>query len=153
MLYLIAPLEKYATQAVRRRAAPPKIVVLNNALLSAMHPDGAPDPKQEPSRFGHWVENACLAFAINQNQQVSYWREEPIEVDGLLEGSWGKWAVEIKTGRFTAADLRGLLEFCRRFPDFRPLVLTAPGDEDSAKKHGVTSISWVDFLVSGPPFA
>lgn len=149
--YLIAPLEKYATQAVRRRAAPPKIVVLNNALLSAMHPQGAPDQKQEPSRFGQWVENACLAFAVNQNQQVTYWREEPIEVDGVFEGSWGKWAVEIKTGRFTASDLRGLFEFCRRFPEFRPLVLTAPGDEDGAKKHGVSSISWVDFLVAGPP--
>lgn len=149
--YLITPLEKYAKQVVRRRAAPPKIVVLNNALLSAMHPDGAPDPKREPSRFGQWVENACLAFAVNQNQQVSYWREEPIEVDGIFEGSWGKWAVEIKTGRFTISELRGLLEFCRRFPDFRPLVLTAPGDEDGAKRHGVSAISWVDFLVSGPP--
>jgi uncharacterized protein len=149
--YLIAPLEKYAKQVVRRRAAPPKIVVLNNALLSAMHPDGAPDPKREPSRFGQWVENACLAFAVNQNQQVSYWREEPIEVDGIFEGSWGKWAVEIKTGRFTTSDLRGLLEFCRRFPEFRPLVLTAPGDEDGAKKHGISAISWVDFLVSGSP--
>lgn len=149
--YLIAPLEKYAKQIVRRRAAPPKIVVLNNALLSAMHPDGAPDPKREPSRFGQWVENACLAFAVNQNQQVSYWREEPIEVDGIFEGSWGKWAVDIKTGRFTTSELRGLLEFCRRFPEFRPLVLTASGDEDGAKRHGVPAISWVDFLVSGPP--
>jgi predicted AAA+ superfamily ATPase len=149
--YLIAPLEKYATQVVRRRAAPPKIVVLNNALLSAMHPEGAPNQKQEPSRFGQWVENACLAFAVNQNQQVTYWREEPIEVDGVFEGSWGKWAVEIKTGRFTGQDLRGLLEFCRRYPNFKPLVLTAPGDEESAKKHGISAVSWVNFLISGPP--
>lgn len=149
--YLVAPLEKFAKQVIRRRAAPPKIVVLNNALISAMHPDGAPDPMQEPSRYGQWVENACLAFAVNQNQQVSYWREEPIEVDGIFEGSWGKWAVEIKTGRFTSTDLRGLLEFCRRFPEFRPLVLTAPGDEEAANRHGVSSLSWVDFLASGPP--
>ena len=149
--YLIAPLEKYATQVIRRRAAPPKIVVLNNALLSAMHPEGAPAQKQDPSRFGQWVENACLAFAVNQNQQVTYWREEPIEVDGVFEGSWGKWAVEIKTGHFTGQDLRGLLEFCRRYPNFRPLVLTAPGDENSAKKHGISGVSWVNFLISGPP--
>jgi len=24
---------------------------------------------------------------------VSYWREEPLEVDGVLEGSWGSWVV------------------------------------------------------------
>jgi hypothetical protein len=42
------------------------------------------------------MENACLAFAINQGRQVMYWREEPLEVDAVLDGSWGKWAVEVK---------------------------------------------------------
>jgi predicted AAA+ superfamily ATPase len=149
--YLVAPLEKYSTQVLRRRASPPKLVTLNNALLSAMHPDGAPDPVREPGRFGFWVENACLAFAINQGQQVMYWREEPLEVDAVLDGSWGKWAVEVKTGRFDALALRGLLEFCRRNPAFTPLVISAPGDEELARRHGVQSVSWEDFLVSGPP--
>ena len=149
--YLIASLEKYAAQAHRRRSAPPKLVTLNNGLLSAMHPDGAPDREREPARFGQWVENACLAFAFNQGQQVTYWREEPIEIDGVFEGSWGNWAVEVKTGRFNGQDLRGLLEFCRRYPAFTPLVITAPGDEETAQRLGLQSISWVDFLFAGPP--
>ena len=148
--YLVAPLEKYSTQVLRRRASPPKLVMLNNALLSAMHPDGAPDPVREPGRFGFWVENACLAFAINQGQQVMYWREEPLEVDAVLDGSWGKWAVEVKTGRFDALALRGLLEFCRRNPAFTPLVISAPGDEEIARRHGLASVNWEDFLISGP---
>jgi hypothetical protein len=61
--YLIAPLEKYSTQVLRRRASPPKLVTLNNA---------------------------CLVFAINRGQQVTYWREEPLEIDALPDGSWGK---------------------------------------------------------------
>ena len=140
-------------QVHRRRSAPPKIVVLNNALLSATHSNGILDPVREPERFGFLVENACLAFAINQGQQVSYWREEPLEVDAIFEGSWGKWAVEVKTGRFDMPDLRGLLEFCRRHPAFKPLVITAPGDEESARRHGIESINWVDFLIGGPPAA
>jgi predicted AAA+ superfamily ATPase len=151
--YLVAPLEKYSAQVHRRRSAPPKMVVLNNALLSATHSGGALDPVREPECFGLWVENACLAFAINQGQQVSYWREEPLEVDAIFEGSWGKWAVEVKTGRFDMPDLRGLLEFCRRHPAFKPLVITAPGDEESARRHGIESINWVDFLIGGPPAA
>ena len=147
--YLIAPLEKYSAQVLRRRASPPKLVTLNNALLSAMHPDGAPDPVREPARFGFWVENACLAFAINQGQQVMYWREEPLEVDAVFDGSWGKWAVEVKTGRFDSLALRGLLEFCRRYPAFTPLVISASGDEEIARRHGVASMSWEDFLISG----
>lgn len=149
--YLIASLEKYAAQAHRRRSAPPKLVTLNNGLLSAMHPDGAPDREREPARFGQWVENACLAFAFNQGQQVTYWREEPLEIDGVLEGSWGNLAVEVKTGRFGGQDLRGLLEFCRRYPAFTPLVITAPGDEETARRLGLQGISWVDFLFAGPP--
>jgi predicted AAA+ superfamily ATPase len=149
--YLIAPIEKHSLQIHRRRASPPKLVVLNNALLSASHPDGAPDPAREPERFGVWVENACLAFAINQGQQVLYWREEPLETDAVCDGSWGKLAVEVKTGRFDVQALRGLLEFCRRNPAFKPLVITAPGDEETARRHGIESISWEDFLIAGPP--
>ena len=149
--YLVATLEKYSVQALRRRASPPKLVVLNNALLSAMHPDGPPDQTREPERFGFWVENACLAFAINQGQQVMYWREEPLEIDAVFDGSWGKWAVEVKTGRFDAQALRGVLEFCRRQPAMQPLVICAPGSEETAQRHGIQSISWEDFLVQGPP--
>jgi predicted AAA+ superfamily ATPase len=149
--YLIAPLEKYSTRAQRRRASPPKLVPLNNALVTAMHPDGAPDPAHDPERFGCWVENACLAFAFNQGQQVTYWREEPIEVDAVLDGSWGKWAIEVKSGKFDVHSLRGLLEFCRRHFAFKPLVICAPGAEETARRHGIQSVSWEDFLISGPP--
>jgi len=149
--YLVASLQKFGEREHRQRAAPPKLVVLNNALLSAMHPHGAADPSSEPARFGLWVENACLAFACNRGQRVAYWREEPFEVDGVITGSWGEWAIEIKTGGFDSKDLRGLLEFCRRYPRHRPLVVTAPGNEHQAERLGVASISWSDFLMSGPP--
>ena len=149
--YLVAPLEKFSHRAHRRRAAPPKLVTLNNGLLSAMHPDGPPDPVREPARFGLWMENACLAFAINQGQRVTYWREEPLEIDAVFEGDWGDWAVEVKTSSFDFHELRGLLEFCRRNSKFRPLVITALGDERIAHGHGLSAISWNEFLVSGPP--
>lgn len=149
--YLVAALQKYGEREHRRRAAPPKLITLNNALLSAFDPRGAPDPNQEPEQFGLWVENACLAFAYNAGQRVMYWREEPLEVDGVIEGSWGQRAIEIKTGGFDSRDLRGLLEFCRRYPRYRPLVVTATGDEPQAHRLGLPAVSWADFLLAGPP--
>jgi uncharacterized protein len=149
--YLVAPLKRFSQRAHRRRAAPPKLITLDNALLSAMHPDGPPDPVREPARFGQWLENACLAFAVNQGQRVTYWREEPIEIDAVIEGDWGDWAVEVKTSTFDFYELKGLLEFCRRNSKFRPLVITAPGNERIARGHGLSAISWNEFLVSGPP--
>jgi predicted AAA+ superfamily ATPase len=149
--YLIAALEKYSPRALRRRAAPPKLVVLSNAFLAATDPRGAPDPEREPERHGTWVENACLAHAWNAGQRVGYWREEPYEVDGILEGSWGAWAVEVKAGVFDAHDLRGVLEFTRRHPRFRPLVVTRPGGEGVARQIGVPARAWIEFLLEGPP--
>ncbi|MBI1853975.1 MAG: ATP-binding protein [Planctomycetes bacterium] len=147
--FLVAGLEKFGAKAVRRRAAPPKLVTLNNALISALHPDGPPDRKVEPARFGAWVENACLAHAWNAGQAVSYWREEPLEVDAVIDGSWGPWAVEVKTGRFDSTDLRGLVEFCRRHPRYRPLVVTDSEGERLANRVGIDATTWTRFLVSG----
>ncbi len=147
--FLVAAVDKHSARVHRRRSAPPKLVVLNNALLAAMEPDGA-EVEEDPSRFGAWVENACLAHAWSSGQRVAYWREEPFEVDAVLEGSWGEWAVEVKVGRFDATDLRGLLELTRREPRLRPLVLTAPGWETAARRTGVEAMTWTRFLVEGP---
>ena len=153
--FLVASLPKYSTRAARRRASPPKLVTLNNALLAVMDPDGiassVEDPKHTPARFGTWVENACLAHAWNSGQSVSYWREEPLEVDGVLEGSWGKWAVEVKTGKFQMNDLTGLLEFTRRYPTFKPLVICSAGGRTSAERAEIPAITWREFLLVGPP--
>lgn len=143
--FLVAGLQRYSPRALRRRASPPKLVVLDNGLLGAVHavePGGA--------GWGAWVENACLAHAFNSGQQVSYWREEPYEVDGVLEGSWGKWAVEVKTGNFSMRDLAGLLEFCRRNPGFRPLALCSRQRASHAIP-GIRTLYWGDFLLGQGP--
>lgn len=149
--YLVAGMDKFSTSALRRRKSPPKIVVLNNAFLAAFQLDGIPDPRHEPARYGSWVENACLAYAWNSGQNVFYWREEPLEVDAVIQGSWGEWAIEVKSGPFGTRDLNGLLEFCRRYPRFRPLVLTGPGGGSVARRANVSWMRWERFLLAGTP--
>jgi predicted AAA+ superfamily ATPase len=148
--YLVAPLEKHSDKPLRRRAAPPKLVTLSNALCAVVAPRGTPEPEREPERFSAWVENACLAYAWNVGQQVAYWREEPHAISGVIDGSWGALALDVKTGRFSVADLRGLLEFTRRFPDYHPLLLCDARDVDAARGHGVSTMSWHEFLLRGP---
>jgi len=151
--FLVAPLQKFAKRAPRRRSAPPKLVTLSNALVAVMDPRGIVDASSDPARFGAWVENACLAHAWNAGQQVTYWREEPLEVDGVLEGSWGTWAVEVKTGGFQTSDLKSLFELVRRHPELRPLVICDSSGRATAERAGVESIAWQDFLLNGPPRA
>lgn len=148
--FLVAPLEKHAAHPRRQRAAPPKLVTLNNGLLAAADPSGIPDPASDPLRWGLWVENACLAFARNSGQRVCYWREEPHEVDAILEGSWGRWAVEVTTGVPSSRAVRGLAEFTRRFPSYRPLLLTEATRMEEAGRTGFEVMPWTQFLLDGP---
>ena len=108
------------------------------------------DSCRDPARFGAWVENACLAFARNEGNRVSWWREEPLEVDGVVEGPWGRWALEVKTGGFGEADLRGLAEFARRHAGFRPLLLCEGERLGAAARLGVPAMAWTRFLLEGP---
>jgi hypothetical protein len=149
--FLVAAVTKHASRPVRQRAAPPKLVTLSNALLAAVDPRGAPDRATEPQRFGRWVENACLAHAWNSGQRVTYWREEPVEVDAVVDGSWGSWALEVKTGRVSEADLRGLGEFVRRHRGYRPLVLCDAEGRPVVERLGLPAQDWVEFLGGGPP--
>jgi uncharacterized protein len=149
--YLVAALGKYSERPARHRAAPPKLVPLSNALIGAMDPRGIPDRASDPRRFGAWVENACLAHAWNRGQRVSYWREGPLEVDGVLEGSWGSWAIEVKTGPITTLELKGLAELVRRHPKLRPLVLCDGEARLAAERAAFEAMAWTDFLLRGPP--
>lgn len=147
--YLVAPVRKFSTRELRRRASPAKVVPLSNALLHAGPAAAPPAPGHDPESWGRWVENACLAFAVGSEQTVHYWRQEPLEVDAVISGSWGQWAIEIKTGAYSVRDLAGLLEFCRRYPTYQPLVLGDPSHLDIARSLGVEARSWVDYLWAG----
>lgn len=150
--YLIAPMTKFGSTAQRARAAPPKLITLSNALLAVTDPRGIPAKESDPERFGQWVENACLAFAINQGQHVQYWREEPLEVDGVITGTWGKWAIEVKTGRVELADLKGLAELTRRFPSYRPLLIGDDTARTTTERAGIAFVPWRKFLLEGLQF-
>ena len=143
--FLVAPLQKFSNSEIRRRRSSPKLIVRNNALLVAGG-NKIPDPKVDPDRWGYWVENACLARAINDGLGVHFWREEPWEVDGVVESGGEHYLLEVKTGRYSAEDLRGLGHTAQKFPECRPIVLCDPGCERVAEAAGFEASSWVDFL-------
>lgn len=145
--FLIASIPKYSKHEMRRRSSPPKIVVLSNALLAATTSNI--DILNDLASYGMWVENALLAKAYNCGQIVYYWREEPYEVDAITEGSWGKWAIEIKTGKVHSQDLNGLFEFTKRHPSFRPLVLCDSEVVSQIERMQIKAISWQKFLLYG----
>jgi predicted AAA+ superfamily ATPase len=149
--FLLAALHKYSDRELRLRASPPKLVPLSNAFLTAYADSVPPTTATDPVRWGRWLETACTAHAVNTGCRVAYWREEPYEVDLIVAGERGKWAIEIKSGSYAIQDLTGLSTFHLRHPDFRPLVVGAEEHRGTADRCGIDFVRWQDFLLDRWP--
>ena len=88
---------------------------------------------------------------MNAGYQVSYWREESREVDMIINGDEGKWAIEVKSGAFTYHDLVGLMEFRGRHRDYRPLIIGEEAYRDAALRCGIDLLDWRVYLLDGLP--
>jgi hypothetical protein len=57
---------KWSGDEIRRRKSPPKLIALNNGLLLGGTSLPAPEPQTDPSRWGRWLENACLGPCLER---------------------------------------------------------------------------------------
>ncbi len=134
---LLTGLDRYSGSRVSRRGSSPKLLALNNALITALRPDDA----QEPEVRGRLVETAVGAHLLRGAQtsgfEVSWWREANHEVDFVLRKGRSLVAIEVKSGR-RRDSLPGLDAFARRHPTARRLLV------------GGTGIDLEDFLLADP---
>lgn len=122
---LLTGLYKYAAQMVRQRNSPPKFMVHNTALMSAMGGHGFDEGRADRSHWGRMVESAVGAHLINTadiDTKVHYWRDGDHEVDFVVEHRGALTAIEVKS-RTESMRHRGLDEFKRRHPDARLLLV------------------------------
>ena len=102
---LLAGLQKYAKDKVRRYSSVPKLQVYNSALLTATNGRSFEKEFTDPKRWGRWVETAVGAYLVNSADElgykVYYWREADDEVDFVLERRDALVALEVKSGRRT----------------------------------------------------
>jgi len=130
---------------------PPKLVPLSNVFLTAYADVVPPTAESDPKRWECWLENACIASAVNAGYCVAYRREEPYEVDMIVTGQDSNWAIEVKGGALTSRDLSGLMEVMARHYDFRPLVIGEQAYRASAERIGIGFVRWQDYLLDGLP--
>lgn len=138
--FLVTGIEKYSSASFRSRRSTPKLIVHDNSLIRAFErPVSAPLSSQ---RFGHYFENCIGARFLEAGWDVFYWRDRDLEVDYVVLGPNGEhWAVEVKAGRLDEKDLRGLNMFCKRYPHFKPHLLSLQGHEvDSVQSLDVEKI-------------
>ncbi|MBI2433722.1 MAG: ATP-binding protein [Candidatus Hydrogenedentes bacterium] len=127
---LVRGLQKYAGQAVRRRASSPKLLAMNTALISALSGSDLQGIRANPEAWGRLVESAVGANLVNgiagTGIELCYWSSGNLEVDYVLCQGERLVAIEVKSGR-RRDTLPGLREFCRHFPRAKPLLVGADG--------------------------
>ena len=127
--FLISGLERYSAGHTRRRGSSPKLVLWNNALVSALNLRSFEAARADGSWWGRLVENAVGAHLLNHLQslpyELTYWRERGNEVDYVVRTPQTTWAIEVKSGRSRATT--GLAAFTKRYPEARPLIVGVSG--------------------------
>ncbi len=126
--YLASGLEKFSRGPLKRKSSP-KLILFNNALITAPGMTRFEQMQQNPAFRGRLVENAVGAHLLQHLQElrfeVSYWREKAHEVDFVITTPNGPVAIEVKSGR--AGPGSDLALFKRKFPDAKTLIVGTHG--------------------------
>jgi len=127
--FLASGLNRFKPGRAARRGSSPKLVVWNNALVTALGRAGFETAREDHALWGRLVENAVGAHLLNHlhgtPHEVSYWRERSDEVDFVVRAGDTVWAVEVKSGRPVRP--AGLAAFLRSHPRARPLIVGTGG--------------------------
>ncbi len=137
---LLAGLEKYSPEIVRRRASIPKFQVHNTALISAQQQHSFQEIASNPAQWGRWVESAIGAHLLNHIRtdaiNLFYWRQGNHEVDFVLEHKGKVIGLEIKSGHTQHSS--GMAAFAEQCKPYKVLLV------------GNSGIPWQEFLELEP---
>lgn len=124
---LLAGIEKYAADVIRKRSSSPKFQVYNTALLSAQSDISFKEALKRPAQWGRMVESAIGAHLINYGLTsgftVYYWRHRNDEVDFVIEKKGKVVGLEVKSN--AAGKTGGMKAFQQ---EFRPDKILLIGD-------------------------
>lgn len=126
--FLVTGLNQWSgSRVIRQRASSPKLIVWNNALITALGGWAYGQARSQPELWGRLVENAVGAHLLNHGfiQATGYWQKSSAEVDFVVETGRRTTAFEVKSGRHTAS--AGMASFRRAHANVRSLVVGTGG--------------------------
>ncbi len=126
---LVRGLQKYAGSRARQRGSSPKLLALNNALVTATRGVRVSEARRDPDLRGRLVETtvgAHLAAIADPTVELTYWRERNREVDYVVRAGRSLVAIEVTSGRRKDV-LPGLDAFAKEFGRARKLLIGGQG--------------------------
>ncbi len=128
----------------------PKFYYFDAGVFRSIRPKGPLDRPEEIS--GAALEGlvaqhlrAWISYGGDRNS-LSFWRTRAgAEVDFVIYGDDGLWAIEVKNGaKFHDSDLRGLRSFQAEYPEARAILLYR--GRERAVRHGIFILPCDEFL-------
>jgi uncharacterized protein len=140
----------FTNRAKRALASHPKLYLFDSGVFRALRRTGPMDMEQELD--GGAIEGLVLQHLkawcdySSGKYQISYWRTKAgLEVDFIIYGEGGFWAIEVKNNKKVfSSDLRGLKHFSEDYPECTPLLLYR--GKDKLMEDGILCMPCEDFL-------
>ncbi len=127
---LLVGLQKFANRQHRRRASPPKLIVLNTALMTATSGYSYKEAMDDKTFLGRLVESTVGAHLYNKGIpecRLYYWREGNNEVDFVVERGDKLVAIEVKSNP-REGGRSGLEIFKEKFNPHRTILVGGQGE-------------------------
>ncbi len=125
--FLVSPLERFSQARIKRRGSIPKLLILDNSLISAMAGMTFRDATRDKVFWGRLIENAVGAQLFNLVLQwggeLFYWRLRQDEIDYCLKVGNRLIAVEVKSG-YPNKTLDGLCSFLKKYKEAEGVLLS-----------------------------
>jgi uncharacterized protein len=137
---LLAGIEKYSANLIRKRSSSPKFQVHNTALISSQRNELYKEISAKPDEWGRMVESSIGAHLINHSLTegftLHYWRERNDEIDFVIERKNKAIGLEVKSGNRQGAS--GMAAFQKEFKPDKVLLI------------GSSGLPWQTFLQMNP---
>ena len=126
---LLHGLSKYVGPYIRLRASPPRLQVLNNALMAVHSPHTFETAQSDRIQWGRMVESAVGAHLCNSDLfdiDVLYWRQGHLEVDFVIRFGCKLVGISVDSGH-NLGQAQGLEAFQRSHEGSRLLTIGSGG--------------------------
>lgn len=137
---LLAGLEKYAKDIIRKRSSSPKFQVHNTALISGQRTETFQDILNDHETWGRLVESAVGAHLLNyahqEDMSLHYWRERNDEMDFVITQKGKTIGIEVKSSVTRSAS--GMSAFQQKYNPHKVILV------------GNDGIPWQEFLKLDP---
>ncbi|MBI2995693.1 MAG: ATP-binding protein [Candidatus Melainabacteria bacterium] len=144
--FLLALLERWSGSKIRQKGSTPKLVVLDNGIISSMSGQNFKPTFNNKSSWGRLLENAIGAqlyfLATNLGGELFYWKERDYEVDYILKIGNKIWAIEVKS-RSIEQSQAGLSIFKKRYGNASLITISS---SKTQKLEPVYNINIDDFF-------